>query len=130
MSVTPRPRRAFVSSSGDSNYILPHSMGWIHDLGNLWEFLPHLLLGHEICLFQDMSRLIIAGDGHSVRVDRFPNFHRGILYRVLNITSAGCAFRKFASQLASYGAEESSDRAQALRHVANRFHIYSREEDL
>src|SRR3989442_11471844 len=74
MSVTPRPRRAFVSSSGDSNYILPHSMGWIHDLGNLWEFLPHLLLGHEICLFQDMSRLIIDRDRHSVRVDRFPNF--------------------------------------------------------
>src|SRR5207245_11803380 len=102
MSVTPRPRRAFVSSSGDSNYILPHSMGWIHDLGNLWEFLPHLLLGHEICLFQDMSRLIIDGDGHSVRVDLFPNFHREILWWVLNVTFPSLDFRKFVFKAAYF----------------------------
>src|SRR6267378_6770434 len=109
MSVTPRPRRAFVSSSGDSNDILPHSMGWIHDLGNLWEFLPHLLLSHEICFFQDMSRLVIDRDGHSIRVHCFPNFHRKIFQRILNITYACRNLGKLALQLASHSAEESLD---------------------
>src|SRR5207245_6120898 len=73
MSVTPRPRRAFVSNSGESNNTLPHSMGRIYNLGNLRELLSHLLLSHERRLFQDMSRLIIDRDRHSVRVYSFPN---------------------------------------------------------
>src|SRR5712691_6669229 len=127
MSVTPRPRRAFVSSSGDSNDILPHSMGWIHDLGDLWEFLPHLLLSHEICLLQDMSRLVIDRDGHSIRVDRFPNFHREIFQRVLNIAYARRNLGKLALQLTPYGAEKSSDRAHTVDHVTKLFHCLKTE---
>src|SRR5207245_6891001 len=118
MSVTPRPRRAFVSNSGESNNTLPHSMGRIYNLGNLREFLSHLLLSHKIRLFQDMSRLIIDRDRHSIRVHSFSNFHREIFQRVLNIADTCSDLEKLALQLASYGSEKSSNRGPTLAHVA------------
>src|SRR2546428_11570706 len=89
MSLTVRPRRAFVSSSGDSIQILPHSMGWIHDLRNLRELLSHLRLSHKIRLLQDMGRFIVDRDRHSIRVNGLPDLHREVLKRVFNIAYAG-----------------------------------------
>src|SRR6266567_4161295 len=58
MSTTGRPRKARVSSSGESKASLPYPMGVNRDLWNLRELFSHLLLCHEIGLFENLDAFV------------------------------------------------------------------------
>src|SRR5437667_12128163 len=88
MSTTGRPRKARVSSSGESMIGLPHSMGVDRNLWNLRELFSHLLLCHEICLFENLGRVVAGRNAGSISVDNLAELGCEILQGVLDVVYA------------------------------------------
>src|SRR5437879_10655962 len=88
MSTTGRPRKARVSSSGESMIGLPHSMGVDGNLRNLRELFSHLLLCHEICLFENLGRVVAGKHVGSIGIHNLADFGCEVLQRVLDVVYA------------------------------------------
>src|SRR5207237_7548241 len=88
MSTTGRPRKARVSSSGESMISLPHSMGVDRNLWNLRELFSHLLLCHEICLFENLGRVVAGKHVGSIGIHNLADFGCEVLQRVLDVEYA------------------------------------------
>src|SRR5438105_13493039 len=108
MSTTGRPRKARVSSSGESMIGLPHSMGVDRNLWNPRELFSPLLLCHEICLFENLGRVVAAKHVGSISVHYLSAFGRESLKGVLDVVSASRHHRALASQLVLANASEPS----------------------
>src|SRR5437016_12620710 len=113
MSTTGRPRKARVSSSGESMIGLPHSMGVDRNLWNLRELFSHLLLCHEICLFENLGRVVAGKYICSISVDNLADFGREILQRVLDVVYASRNLRELAPQSVLYGSKNATSASQA-----------------
>src|SRR5881296_1242275 len=96
MSTTGRPRKARVSSSGESTVSLPHPVGVDGNLRNLGELFFHLLLCYEICLFEDLGRVIAWKHVGSIRVHYLADFSREVLQGVFDVVYASGNLGEFS----------------------------------
>src|SRR2546422_6445693 len=102
MSTTGRPRKARVSSSGESTVSLPHPVGVDGNLRNLGELFLHLLFRHEICLFEDLGRVVAGKHVGSIRIQYVADFSCEVLQGVLDVVYASRNLRELSFQFALY----------------------------
>src|SRR5438132_11696562 len=121
MSTTGRPRKARVSSSGESMIGLPHSMGVDGNLRNLRELFSHLLLCHKICLFENPGRVVAGKHVGSISVHYLANFGCEVLQGVLDVVYASTNLRELPFQFELDGGENASDASHGLAHVSGPF---------
>src|SRR5205807_8603327 len=130
MSTTGRPRKARVSSSRESMIGLPHSMGVDRNLWNLRELFSHLLLCHEICLFENLGRVVAGKNVGSISVDNLADFGCEILQGVLDVVYASRNLRELPFQFVLDGGENASYASHAVDHVSEFFNGLQPEEYL
>src|SRR5438105_15502948 len=130
MSTTGRPRKARVSSSGESMIGLPHSMGVDRNLWNLLELFSHLLLCHEICLFENLGRVVAGKYICSISVDHLADFGCEVLQRVLDVVYTSRNLRELSLQFVLDGGENASYASHAVDHVSEFFNGLQPEEYL
>src|SRR5207244_10768652 len=130
MSTTGRPSKARVSSSWESMIGLPHSISVDRNLWNLRELFSHLLLCHEICLFENLGRVVAGKYICSISVDNLADFGREILQRVLDVVYASRNLRELSLQFVLDGAKNASYASHAVDHVSEFFYGLQPEEYL
>src|SRR5438876_9897523 len=121
MSTTGRPRKARVSSSGESMIGLPHSMGVDRNLWNLRELFFHFLLRHEICLFENPGRVVAGKHVGSISVHYLADFGCEILQGVLDVVYACRNLGELSLQFVLDGGENASYASHAVDHVSELF---------
>src|SRR5437016_6332372 len=128
MSTTGRPRKARVSSSGESMIGLPHSMGIDGDLRNLRELFSHLLLCHEICLLENPGRVVAGKHVGSISVHYLADLGCEVLQGVLDVVYASRNLRELSFQFVLDGGENASDASHAVDHFSELFNGLQAEE--
>src|SRR6266487_5920678 len=121
MSTTGRPRKARVSSSGESKASLPYPMGVNRDLRNLRELFLHLLLCHEICLFENPGRVVTGKHIGSISIHYLADFGREVLQGVLDVVFASRNLGKLSFQFVFDGGQNASYASHAVDHVSELF---------
>src|SRR2546427_3117369 len=130
MSTTGRPRKARVSSSGESMIGLPHSMGVDGNLRNLRELFSHLLLCHEIRLFENPGRIVAGKHIGSISVHYLTDLGREVLQGVLDVVYASRNLRELSFQLVLDSSENASYAAHTMDHISELFNGLQSEEYL
>src|SRR5207302_4762675 len=130
MSTTGRPRKARVSSSGESMIGLPHSMGVDGNLRNLRELFSHLLLCHKIRLFENPGRVVAGKHVGSIRVYYLANFGCEVLQGVLDVVYASRNLGKLPFQLVLDVGQNASYASHAMDHISELFNSLQTEEYL
>src|SRR5438094_6853317 len=130
MSTTGRPRKARVSSSGESMIGLPHSMGVDGNLRNLRELFSHLLLCHEICLFENPGRVVTGKHVGSISIHYLADFGREVLQGVLDVVYASRNLGKLSFQFVLDGGQNASYASHTVDHVSELFNGLQPEEYL
>src|SRR2546427_9438120 len=130
MSTTGRPRNALVSSSGDSSPGLPHPVGVDGNLRNLGELFFHLLLCHEIRLFENPGRVVAGKHVGSIRVYYLANFGCEVLQGVLDVVYASRNLGKLPFQLVLDVGQNASYASHAMDHISELFNSLQTEEYL
>src|SRR5438552_12929419 len=118
MSPTGRPRKARVSSSGESMIGLPHSMGVDRNLWNPRELFSHLLLCHEICLFVNLGRVVAGRNVGTISVNNLADFGCEILQGVLDVVYASRILRVLSFQFVLDSGENASSASLAVVHAS------------
>src|SRR5438132_11823520 len=118
MSTTGRPRKARVSSSGESMIGLPHSMGIDGDLRNLRELFSHLLLCHEICLLENPGRVVAGKHVGSISVHYLADLGCEVLQGVLDVVYASRNLRDLSFHLVLDCGENASYAYHVVDHIS------------
>src|SRR5437667_11963795 len=121
MSTTGRPRKARVSSSGESKASLPYPMGVNRDLWNLRELFFHFLLRHEICLFENLGRVVAGKYVGSISVHYLSDFGCEVLQGVLDVVNASRNLRELSLQFVLDGGENAPYASDVVDHVSDLF---------
>src|SRR5438876_11852791 len=116
MSTTGRPRKARVSSSGESMIDLPHSMSVDGNLRNLRELFSHLLLCHKICLFENPGRVVAGKHVGSISVQYLADFGCEVLQGVLDVVYCSGNIRELSFLLVFVSGVNSSYSSYVFDH--------------
>src|SRR5437660_8667028 len=130
MSTTGRPRKARVSSSGESMIGLPHSMGVDRNLWNLRELFFHFLLCHEICLFENLGRVVAGKHVGSISVHYVADFGCEVLQGVLDVVYASRNLGKLPFQFILDRGKNASYASHAVNHISELFNGLQAEQYL
>src|SRR6266446_914704 len=130
MSTTGRPRKARVSSSGESKASLPYPMGVNRDLWNLRKLFFHFLLRHEICLFENPGRVVAGKHVGSISIHYLSDFGCEVLQGALDVVYASRNLRELSFQFVLDGGENASYASHAMDHISELFNGLQSEEYL